>query len=157
MGYKHTPEPWVFNQEEMKINGSGDYEGRTIIANVSPKMDFSRGMGTQCANAARIVECVNALAEIDDPKKWVEDGKDSHRKYLLVRSNNKAKEIIIEQLQSENSQYKTAIAEQAISHSKQVEKLEAENERLKEKLEIISRGTSEQFTYDLAKEALKGE
>jgi hypothetical protein len=58
---------------------------------------------------------------------------------------------------TEIEQYKTAIAEQAVKHSKIVEKLEAEIERLKEKLEIISRGTSEQFTYDLAKEALKGE
>lgn len=70
---KQTPTPWIFNQEEMKIKGSGDYDGRTIIANVSTKMDFTRGMSTQCANAARIVECVNALAGIKDPQQFVKD------------------------------------------------------------------------------------
>jgi hypothetical protein len=51
---KFTPGPWAFDDLEMKIKGTGDAEGRTIIANVSPKMDFSRGMNTQCANAALI-------------------------------------------------------------------------------------------------------
>lgn len=67
----HTPEPWRFNQEEMKIKGTGDFWGRDVIANFSPKMDYSRGMGTQFANAARIVACVNAMKGIDDPEQWV--------------------------------------------------------------------------------------
>lgn len=56
---KHTPTPWRFCEEEFKIKGTGDIEGRTVIANLSPKMDFSRGSGTQYQNAARIVQCVN--------------------------------------------------------------------------------------------------
>lgn len=64
---QHTPEPWVFIQEEMKIKGTGDIEGRTVIANVSASMDYSRGKTTQCSNAARIVACVNALEGIKDP------------------------------------------------------------------------------------------
>ena len=85
-------------------------------------------------NLIEVVLQALGLQDQPDPKKWVEDGKDSHRKYLLVRSNNKAKAIIIEQLQAENSQYKTAISEQAVSHSKQIEKLEAENDRLMKQL-----------------------
>lgn len=56
---KHTATPWRFCEEEFKIKGTGDIEGRTVIANLSPKMDFSRGSGTQYQNAARIVQCVN--------------------------------------------------------------------------------------------------
>lgn len=64
----HTLEPWVFDDLEMKIKGSGDIEGRTVIANVSSRMDYSRGMNTQCANAERIVDCVNAMEGIQNPK-----------------------------------------------------------------------------------------
>jgi hypothetical protein len=73
MTQKHTPEPWVFNQEQMKIKGSGDYEGLTVIANVSPKMDYSRGSGTQCANAERIVKCVNACKGIENPEQFIQN------------------------------------------------------------------------------------
>jgi hypothetical protein len=73
---KHTPEPWVFNQVEMKVKGSGDTQGLTVIANLSPNMDYSRGMFTQCANAQRIVNCVNALAgltneEVNQVGEWI--------------------------------------------------------------------------------------
>lgn len=64
----HTLEPWFFDDLEMKIKGSGDIEGRTVIANVSSRMDYSRGMNTQCANAERIVDCVNAMEGIQNPK-----------------------------------------------------------------------------------------
>jgi hypothetical protein len=40
-------------------------------------------------------------------------------------------------LEDENTQYKTAIAEQAVNHSKIIEKLEAENERMKNVLKEI--------------------
>lgn len=65
---KHTPEPWAFNDEDFKIRGTGDIEGLTVIANLSPKMDYSRGKNTQWANATRIVACVNAMANITDPQ-----------------------------------------------------------------------------------------
>ena len=40
--FKGTPGPWVFDDLAMKIKGSGDVEGMTVIANVSPRMDYSR-------------------------------------------------------------------------------------------------------------------
>jgi hypothetical protein len=77
---KHTPEPWQFKDTEMKITGTGDLFCLQVIANVSPTMDFTKGMGTQCANAARIVACVNACATFDNdtllddgPRKLRED------------------------------------------------------------------------------------
>jgi hypothetical protein len=70
---KHTATPWVFNDLEFKIKGTGDIEGRTVIANLSPKMDYSRGSGTQFANASRIVSCVNALAGKGNPERWVKE------------------------------------------------------------------------------------
>tara|TARA_R110002012_G_scaffold78596_1_gene200188 strand:+ start:52 stop:441 length:390 start_codon:yes stop_codon:yes gene_type:complete len=51
-----TKGEWRFIQEEMKIKGSGDIEGMTVIANISPKMDYSRGMTTQCHNANLIAD-----------------------------------------------------------------------------------------------------
>ena len=64
---KHTPAPWRFDQEEMKIKGTGDANFHTVIANVSPKMDYSRGMATQCANARLIAaapELLEALVKL---------------------------------------------------------------------------------------------
>lgn len=46
-----TPGPWRFDDVEMKIKGSDDVNYHTVIANVSPKMNYSRGMRTQTANA----------------------------------------------------------------------------------------------------------
>ena len=67
MNTKHTPAPWRFDQEEMKIKGIDDVNFYTVIANVSPKMDYSRGMTTQCANAKLIAaapELLEALQEV---------------------------------------------------------------------------------------------
>jgi hypothetical protein len=61
MEFKGTKGKWIFNQEEMKIKGSGDVEGLTIIANVSPKMDFSRGKTTQSYNALLISKAPEML------------------------------------------------------------------------------------------------
>lgn len=61
MKTKHTQGPWVFDELSMKIKGSGDIEGMTVIANVSPKMDYSRGMRTQCANAKLIAAAPDLL------------------------------------------------------------------------------------------------
>jgi hypothetical protein len=43
----------------MKIKGTGYIDGLTVIANVSPQMNYSRGMTTQCANAELIIKAVN--------------------------------------------------------------------------------------------------
>lgn len=61
MSKVHTPGPWRFDQEEMKIKGTDDVNFYTVIANVSPKMDYSRGMTTQCANAKLIAAAPEML------------------------------------------------------------------------------------------------
>mgnify|MGYP000937828807 CR=1 FL=1 len=65
--FKGTKGKWEFDDINMKIKGTGDIEGRTVIANVSPEMDYSRGMTTQCANACLISaspELLKALQEL---------------------------------------------------------------------------------------------
>lgn len=59
--FKGTKGKWVFNQNEMKIKGDGDIEGLTVIANVSPKMNRSRGMTTQTYNALLISKAPEIL------------------------------------------------------------------------------------------------
>jgi hypothetical protein len=76
---KHTKEPWQFKDTEMKITGTGDLFFLQVIANVSPKMDYTKGMGTQHANAARIVACVNACAGMDDPAAEIERLRDMEK------------------------------------------------------------------------------
>lgn len=63
--FKGTTGKWVFDDEEMKIKGSGDANGRTVIANVSPKMDYSRGMATQTANALLISKAPEMLEMLE--------------------------------------------------------------------------------------------
>ena len=63
----YTPAPWRFDDLKMKIKGTGDIDGLTVIANVSPEMDFSRGMRTQTANARLIAaapELLDALCAV---------------------------------------------------------------------------------------------
>ena len=59
--FKGTKGKWEFDDINMKIKGSGDIEDRTVIANVSPEMDYSRGMTTQCANAQLIAAAPDLL------------------------------------------------------------------------------------------------
>lgn len=121
---KHTPEPWVFNQVEMKVKGSGDTQGLTIIANVSPNMDYSRGMFTQCANAQRIVECVNALAGIPNPAEWVEYMKkyDKNPEYIKILDQIDLDKLNFEGLWKREKEFNA--------------QLQSENERLKSELEL---------------------
>ncbi len=64
MEFKGTRGEWIFDELTMKIKGSGDVEGRTVIANVSPKMDYSRGMTTQSCNAKLIAAAPELLKEM---------------------------------------------------------------------------------------------
>ena len=59
--FKGTPGPWVFDDLAMNIKGSGDVEDMTVIANVSPRMNYSRGMTTQCKNAVLISKAPEML------------------------------------------------------------------------------------------------
>lgn len=63
---KHTPGPWRFDEEEMKIKGTDDVNFHTVIANVSPKMDYSRGMATQIANARLIAAAPEIKSKLED-------------------------------------------------------------------------------------------
>lgn len=61
---KHTPEPWeVYN--EHYITASDE----KIACQFFDRMDYY--YSNKDANAARIVECVNALAGIENPAEWV--------------------------------------------------------------------------------------
>lgn len=62
--FEGTKGEWIFDDIDMKIKGTGDIEGRTVIANVSPKMDYSRGMTTQCANAQLIAAAPDLLESL---------------------------------------------------------------------------------------------
>lgn len=55
--FKGTQGDWVFNDEDFRVRGTGDIEGRTVIANLSPQMDYSRGKNTQWANGQMISAC----------------------------------------------------------------------------------------------------
>ena len=59
--FKGTPKPWRFDDLEFKIKGTGDIDNLTVIANVSPKMDFSRGKTTQFYNAMVMVAAPELL------------------------------------------------------------------------------------------------
>lgn len=61
MEFKGTKGKWVFDNLDFKIKGSGDIEGRTVVANVSPKMDYSRGKTTQSYNALLISKAPDML------------------------------------------------------------------------------------------------
>lgn len=54
MEFKGTQGPWTFDETDFKVKGTGDVEGKTVIANLSPRMDYSRGKTTQYANGKLI-------------------------------------------------------------------------------------------------------
>lgn len=68
---KHTPEPWAYNEHTHRVwadtHESEAYNhSDAIICDVSHYTVADR---EGHANAARIVACVNAMADIDDPQK----------------------------------------------------------------------------------------
>jgi len=73
MEFKGTKGDWVFDEINMKIKGSGDFEGMTVIANVSPKMDYSRGMNTQIANAKLIASAPELLESLKQALSLLEE------------------------------------------------------------------------------------
>jgi hypothetical protein len=128
---QHTPEPWEIRGIES-----------TLISNDKDAFICSfynkRGehLVNSNANAARIVDCVNVLAGIDDPKKWVEEMKQRQERTVS-----------------------------ALYAYKQVQELQAENERLKKALTDLSiidtvdktHLLTVEMTREIAKQALKGE
>lgn len=61
MSTKHTTEPWCFDQDDFQIL-SGEFE----VANC---WTSDGDMEQRKSNASRIVQCVNAMEGIEDPKK----------------------------------------------------------------------------------------
>ncbi len=60
MSAAHTPEPWVNEPNTSKVT---DYHGDMLTI----MWDRWSGRDINIANAARIVQCVNACAGLDDP------------------------------------------------------------------------------------------
>lgn len=73
MTMKHSPEPWKVGERRI-VGGMHDIdETRVADANGEAVADFDNGyMKDRTHNAARAVACVNALAGIEDPQRWVE-------------------------------------------------------------------------------------
>ena len=87
---KHTPEPW-------KAQGCYiiDEKSRFIVVT-----SLDTTLDTDVHNIARIVECVNALSGIDDPKEWVENVKQGLDDYDLLNHLLNKQRGEIEQLKA---------------------------------------------------------
>lgn len=101
MTQKHTPEPWEFSQVEMKIKGSQS----NVIADVSSKMNYSKGNSTQYANAERIVKCVNLLAgrtdaHLAEMERWLKRETSAYMFDVITKN---------EKLREENERLKNAL------------------------------------------------
>lgn len=59
--FKGTQGEWIFDVSDFKVRGTGDVEGRTVIANLSTKQDFTRGKNTQWANGTLIAAAPDLL------------------------------------------------------------------------------------------------
>lgn len=100
MEFKGTQGKWTWDDLAMKIKGTGDIEGMTVIANVSPKMDYARGMGTQSANAKLIAHAPELLEMLkyftDFPKEdFQEDFKnETFTMTVFCKKIKEAKELI---------------------------------------------------------------
>ena len=70
----HTPEPWRYHRNHRTI--LGDSEERNEVATVTSFFNYeTREYLTELQddNAARIVECVNAMAGIEDPVEFMRE------------------------------------------------------------------------------------
>lgn len=126
---KHTPEPW-------KAKGSYIQDSNERFIVVEP---IDTTIEDDVFNVARIVECVNALAGIPEPKKWVED-----KKLLTVQI-----ESINEAVKCSNAGFLSKISE-----------LQSKNERQKTALTYIHKNSTEWNIKTIAEQAhpdLKGE
>lgn len=108
MESKHTLEPWL---DEMFIPiKAGD--SRLILGfSKQPPLVDVRILSED--NYQRAKECVNALASIEDPKKWVEDLKAEIAEWNVyskaVNEQIEGKNSYIEELQAENTMLKNVL------------------------------------------------
>ena len=95
--FKGTKGQWKFDSDNMKIKGTGDYEGLTVIANVSPMMNYSRGMTTQSANA-KLISCAPEMLEMLESifrlqKDNYGNGMETH--IALIQKANEIEQLLI--------------------------------------------------------------
>lgn len=82
--FSGTNGEWVFNDEDFKVRGTGDIEGLTVIANLNPKMDYSRGKNTQWANGQMIASCPKMFTALKIMREYFEaNSKTTTEKILL--------------------------------------------------------------------------
>jgi hypothetical protein len=105
---KHTPEPWELNKttDGLSITSKNGVIVHCYSVSIS---DYNHDIPK--ANAARIVECVNAMTGIEDPKKWVEERKANMYKETLAKIDlDKFNfEGRCKQVESENEKLKKAL------------------------------------------------
>jgi hypothetical protein len=101
---KHTSEPW-------KVGEYGSIYPVKEGACIATTTTQSGKLSNSIANENRIVECVNAMAGIDDPKKWVEERKANMYKETLAKIDlNKFNfEGRCKQVEAENEKLKKAL------------------------------------------------
>lgn len=101
-----TPGPWRFDDVEMKIKGSDDINFHTVIANVSPKMNYSRGMQTQTANALLI-------AQSPEMYELLSMYVDAEKKRIAFSERNRIPYKV-----SDHFRYAVAVLKKAVPHGK---------------------------------------
>lgn len=130
---KHTPEPWrVFHDSHIESE-----ETKTAICRFFDRREHD--YPNHIANAARIVECVNALAGIDNPAEWVEKMKKLELE-LTLRSDFKIQDLHILINERDN------IKREYVALIQNYEELQAENERLKKEIaewELFAKAANE--------------
>lgn len=87
---KHVPGPWELSPSGQFVRKDTKGDGHLVICEVNRNWHTSKE--TQIANALRIVECVNAMEGIDDPKKFRENREAV--KHLELDKYHNLKEVI---------------------------------------------------------------
>jgi hypothetical protein len=54
----------IFDEEEMKIKAIDNLGNKTVVCNLSPKMNFAKGMRTQMAYGHLIVDSIRMLSAL---------------------------------------------------------------------------------------------
>jgi hypothetical protein len=85
---KHTPEPWRVDLNEslkvrMIVSSPSDAIGKAPIAQILTANPYQIPEEIQQANSARIVECVNAFAGVENPAEYIDNLKESRGAYIL--------------------------------------------------------------------------
>ena len=83
MTTNHTPEPWVLDEDWHSVKA----QGSTLADCIEPYgvlEDIAEEIAK--ANAQRIVDCVNAMAGIDDPEKWMKEVREIQLHHLVLTS-----------------------------------------------------------------------